>query len=159
MDNPKLKPALIGGVAFGIASALPYIEMINMACCALVIAAGVLGSYLYLKDQPPFAKAPYGDGALVGLLAGVVAAVASTIVGAIVMALGLKAAQTAQTLAALEQSGIELPPFVLGMMGAGGLSATAVGTMLVFNLILYAIFATLGGLVGVAIFHKKDAGT
>ena len=57
----------------------------------------------------------------------------------------------------LEQAGIELPDIVRDMMGGGGVNATMLGTQLVMNVILFGIFATLGGLVGVAIFHKKEA--
>ena len=45
------------------------------------------------------------------------------------------------------------------MMAPESVSAAFLGTQLVMNVILYAIFATIGALVGVAIFHKKDAST
>ena len=44
MNNPKLKAALIGGGVFGVLAALPYIEMINVVCCALFIGGGVLAA-------------------------------------------------------------------------------------------------------------------
>lgn len=159
MDNPKFKAALIGGGVFGVLAALPYINMINVVCCALYIGGGVLAAYLYLKDQPPSEKAPYGDGALVGLIAGAIGGVVATIVNALVLASGLgpDSAEAGAALEQLDQAGIELPDIVRDMMGGGGVSAAMLGTQLVMNVILYGIFATLGGLVGVAIFHKKEA--
>lgn len=159
MDNPKFKAALIGGGVFGVLAALPYINMLNVVCCALYIGGGVLAAYLYLKDQPPSEKRPYGDGALVGLIAGAIGGVVATVVNALVLASGLgpDPAEAGAALEQLEQAGIELPDMVRDMMGAGGLSAAMLGTQLVMNVILYGIFATLGGLVGVAIFHKKEA--
>ena len=158
MENPKIRAALIGGVSAGILSALPYIQMLNALCCALFIGGGVLATYLYFKNQPPSAKRPYGEGALIGLLAGVFSAIAGTIVGMAVMASGAgagDAAQAAQAMAQLEDAGIELPDWVRSM-GSGEITATAIGVSLVFNLILSGIFSTIGGLVGVAIFHQQD---
>lgn len=159
MDNPKFKAALIGGGAFGVLAALPYVNMLNLLCCALYIGGGVLAVYLYLKDRPPGEKTPYGDGTLVGLIAGAIGGVATTIVGALVLALGLgpDMGDPGAVLDQLDQAGIELPDIVRDMMGAGGVSAAMLGTQLVMNVILYGIFATLGGLVAVAIFHKKEA--
>ena len=82
MDNPKFKSALLGGGVFGVVAALPYVEMVNSLCCALYIGGGVLAVYFYFKEQGPFPKAPYGDGAVVGLLAGALGGVVATVVGA-----------------------------------------------------------------------------
>ena len=155
MDNPKLKSALIGGGVFGVLAALPYIQYVNVVCCALYLGGGMLAVYLYLKDVPKPERAPYGDGAVVGLLAGLLGAVASTLTTIVVTALGF-GQDTAASFAGLEQAGVELPEFLANMMGASGLSfAMVLGTLLI-AVIFYGIFATLGGLLGVAIFHKKD---
>ena len=58
MENPKFKSALIGGGAFGVAAALPYISMVNVACCALYIGGGVLAVYMYVKEQTAPLKGP-----------------------------------------------------------------------------------------------------
>ena len=155
MNNSKLRPALIGGVVFGVLSSLPWIEMVNVACCALYIGGGVLAVYLHLKDAPPAAKAPYGEGAVVGLLAGLFGAVAVTFTTTVLTLLGIGESPE-EALAALTEAGIELPEFVLNMMGTSGLSASMVLTNLVVALILYGLFATIGGLLGTAIFRKKD---
>ncbi len=159
MDNPKFKSALMGGGVFGIVAALPYIGMLNTICCALYIGGGVLAVYFYLKEQTSFQKAPYSDGAVVGVLAGVIGGIVTTFVGAIVMALGLAPdfSDPVEGFAQLDQMGIEIPSF-LRDMASGEVSAAILGTQLVMNVILFGIFATIGGLVGVAIFRKKDAG-
>lgn len=156
MNNGKLEAALIGGATFGTLAALPYIQNVNMACCALFVGGGMFSMYLYMKESDPSAKAPYGDGASVGVLSGLVAAVAATVVGLIVNLLGLGADQ-AEALAMMEQRGIELPDFVLEMMGARGISVASVLTGLVVYGIFATIFATIGGLVGAATFHKRGA--
>ena len=159
MDNPRFKAALIGGGAVGVLAALPYVDMLNMACCALYIGGGVLAVYLYLKDQPSAEKAPYGDGALVGLCAGAIGGAVTTIVGTLVVASGVGPGMGDLSVAfdQLEQEGIELPGIVREMFGGGGVTFTAFVVQLVLNVVMFGIFATLGGLLGVAIFKKKDA--
>ncbi len=161
MDNPKFKSALMGGGVFGVVAALPYIGMVNSLCCALYIGGGVLAVYFYFKEQGPFPKAPYGDGAVVGLLAGALGGVVATVVGAIFLALGLVpyASDAAESFAQFEQMGAEIPDWFRHMMAPEGVSVVSLGIQLVMNVILYAVFATIGALVGVAIFHKKDAST
>jgi hypothetical protein len=46
-----LKPALISGVAFGVAGAIPFVSALNCFCCALVIGSGMLASFLYSKES------------------------------------------------------------------------------------------------------------
>ena len=157
MNNQKVKPALIGGSVFGVLAVLPYVGAVNVACCALYIGGGVLAAYLYMKDSPPLAKAPYGDGAVVGVLAGVFGAIAGTVVGVILTALGLVEDQWAAAFAAINAQGIEMPEALRGLISGGAMSFAAITVSLVFSLVLYSIFATVGGLVGVAIFHKKGA--
>jgi hypothetical protein len=124
-----------------------------------LIGGGVLATYLFFKDQPPSAKRPYGDGALVGLLAGIFGAIAATVVGAALLAAGIAAgdaAQAAQGFAQLEDAGIELPDWVHAMAGAQGVTPAMIAASLVSSLIVNGIFSTIGGLVGVAIFHQRD---
>lgn len=153
MDNPKLKPALIGGGVFGVLAALPYIENVNVACCALYIGGGALAVYLYLKDAPPRAKAPYGEGATVGVLAGLLGSVASTLTAIVVTALGF-GENMADSMA--QQANVELPASLVPFLDRSKLSFEMAVGVLVPSLIGYGIFATVGGLIGVAIFHKKD---
>ncbi len=154
--NKTLNAALIGGGTFGVLSALPYIQYANTLCCALYIGGGVFAMYLYMRDQGTFAKAPYGDGALVGVLSGVFAAVAATVVGVILTLLGL-GVDPAEVLAAFEQSGYEPPELLLDFLGARGMTVGSVLTNFVLTGVLAAIFATIGGLVGAATFHKQNA--
>ena len=156
--NEKTKAALIGGVSFGIASALPHLEMINVVCCALYVAGGALASYLYLKTLPTQpASAPYKDGAVVGLLAGVFGGIASAVAATLLSMAGVGSEDAANAIATMKQQGIEPPSFVLDMMGADGASMSMFFTALAVGVILFGIFGTLGGLLGVAIFTKKDA--
>ena len=153
--NSKLKSALIGGSVFGTASALPYLEMVNALCCALIIGAGVLATYLHFKDMEPL-TGRMGQGALVGVLAGVFGALASTIVTIIVTATGIKVEQGAATAEMLQNFGVSVPAGLGSMLDeATEVSGGMIVYTLLTNLVVYAIFSTIGGLVGAGMFAKK----
>ena len=154
----EVKAALIGGVIAGIAAGLPYIGVVNNVCCALYIGGGVLATYLIMKDRPASPKAPYGKGAVVGLLAGLFAGVAAVIVP---LATGGYEDMAAQMLASFDMAasqGAVIPPEFRDLFDTGdGVSVALIAVFLVINVVAGLIAATIGGLVGIAIFHKKDA--
>ena len=77
--NDKLKPALIGGVILGILSAIPFINIPNICCCAWAIVGGIIAANIYIKASPMPVKP--GDGAILGAIAGVIGGVINLIVG------------------------------------------------------------------------------
>ena len=160
MKNTKLRAALIAGGAFGALSALPYLQVLMACCCAPAIGGGVWAVYLHMRGQS-FEQPPYGAGAGLGALTGLVGAVAAAIVGAIVQAAGW-AQGTDEILAQLEQLGAQEPQAREFAEGARGLIeslgplAAALLTLAV-TAIVYPIFSMIGGLIGVAVFNKKDA--
>lgn len=159
-SDSKLRPALIGGAALGAASAIPPISFLNCACCALVIGGGVLAVYLYLRNKPPAPQPPYGDGAILGLMAGAIGAVVATVISIpvqLVMSSFMDpGSQTAQIREAFDQT--DLPAafeeFVINM-ASPTLNATKLLMSFAVNLVVFAIFAMIGGIIGVAVFHKK----
>ena len=156
--NDKLKAALISGVIFGIASGLPYIGAVNMVCCALYIGGGVLAAYLLTRDLPTAEKAPYGDGALVGLLTGLIGGVVATLALLVTGGIADQAQQILDSVRTAAGADAEIPQGLLDLLDT---SEGASGGMVLFNLVVHvvagAIAACIGGLVGVAIFHKKAA--
>ncbi len=72
-----LQPALLGGLAIGVLSALPVINLAN-CCCAWILFGGGLAAYLMQQQRPT--PISVGDGALVGLLAGIIGACVWTLV-------------------------------------------------------------------------------
>lgn len=156
--NDKIKPALIGGGSLGVANSIPLVNLLNCACCALVIGGGVLAAHLYFKDTPPTAERPFGDGIMLGALAGVFGAIVSTIISIPMTLLGLGSMDFMNDI--LENA--DLPPEMADMLSSMGGDGLAMGVLLVglmFNLVIYAIFAGIGGAIGVAIFVKKPPAT
>ncbi len=134
--NNKLKPALLGGLIVGVLSAIPFI---NYCCCIWSIGGGVLAAYLYIKSSP--IPVTMGDGAIVGGLAGIVGGIIYLIIGLPIAILFGMTAMTEQ----LSRSGVQLPfSGTLLMIVAGIIGA-----------IILAVLATLGGIIGVAIFEKR----
>src|SRR3989440_6625695 len=76
--NDKMKPALIGGVILGILSAIPFVNIPNICCCAWAIVGGIIAANIYIKNSP--APVRPGDGAVLGAIAGAIGGVINLIV-------------------------------------------------------------------------------
>jgi hypothetical protein len=148
---PKLQPALFGGLFIGVLSALPLINIGN-CCCLWVIGGGVLATYLMQQNHPyPIAAA---DGALVGLLAGLMGGVLGTLLSIPVdMMMGPYQRQLMERIIA---SNPDFPPEARSMIENMGAGAAATAFKLVISTVVGAMFGMLGGLLGVALFKKKD---
>jgi hypothetical protein len=160
MNQPPsmLKPALIAGVAFGIAGSIPVINWINCACCALIIGAGFVAAFLYSKESRKVGAAfGPGNGATVGLISGLIYGVVSGIVGgAISAAFGMGEWQ--QVIEQLQASGADIDPATLQQISSFMESSGSVMMFLIglfFALLFGAIFGTLGGLIGGSVFKVQ----
>ncbi|HRC84358.1 MAG TPA: hypothetical protein PK413_01970 [Thermoanaerobaculia bacterium] len=162
VERGMFRAALIGGLALGAASAIPPVSCLNCACCALVIGGGVLAAYLYFKDQPASAQVPYGDGAVLGALAGLVGAVTDTVIELPVKLLANALGFGAKNAEALNKvlSNPDVPEgakrFMAMLMSPGGTIA-GVFLGLAMKLVIFGIFAMIGGLIGASMFAKKSA--
>ena len=151
---PKLQPAVYGGLCIGVLSALPFINLAN-CCCLWVIAGGALATYLMQQNHPyPIATA---DGALVGLLAGLIGGVLGTLLSIpIEMMMGPFQKQLLEGFLARSQDMPEETRRMIESMNTGAAGAAMIGIKLVFSVVIGAVFGMLGGLLGVALFKKKD---
>ncbi len=160
MSPNRVKAAAIGGGAAGVAVSIPILNLINLACCALIVGGAVLAVYLALRNEPPARKAPLGAGAAIGALSGVFAAVVGTIVSMPITLIGGDAGVEwiQEFLESNDAAAIEGPvrDLLEGLAGSGeGIALTGLLVGLVFSVILYSIFGTLGGILGAAIFNRK----
>jgi hypothetical protein len=151
------QPALIGGLVMGVLSALPVVAVGN-CCCLWVLGGGVVAAYVLQQNQP--APITPGDGALVGLLAGIFGAFVQLVLSIpISLVVGPMEREVMQRI--LEMTG-NMPPELRdalerysreGQSGALTVLARLVGFM--FWLVVGAIFSTLGGVLGAAIFRRQ----
>jgi hypothetical protein len=144
---------MLGGLFIGVLSALPIVNFAN-CCCVWVIGGGVLAAYLTQQNYPyPITAA---DGALVGLLAGACGGVIGTIIS---IPMDAMMAPYVQQVLERIASNSDMPPETRSMlenMSAGGITAFRIIARLCFGVVIGGIFAMLGGLLGVALFKKKD---
>lgn len=152
-------PALIGGAVFGIAGAIPILNFLNCLCCSLVIGSGFLAAFLYSKDcrktNTPFGG---GGGAKVGALSGIF----YTIFGSIVQwVLSLMTGAVFDLEEAIEQieNNPQIPAETADTMIRilESLEGSGMLILLPISLVIALIFATLGGLIGGAVFKVEPA--
>ena len=149
--NDKMKPALIGGVVLGILSAIPFVNLPNLCCCAWAIAGGIIAAHLYIKASP--APVRPGDGAVLGVLAGVVGAVIYLVIG-VPLAYVTGNVMMGMLSNLIASSNPDQAEAFRMQMEAGTTIAGAIVRGII-TMVLLIIFATIGGLIGVAIFEKR----
>jgi hypothetical protein len=145
---------LVGALVMGVLSSLPLISAGNVCCCLWVICGGVAAAYVLQQGQTdPITPA---DGAFVGFLSGLAGAVVYLIISLpIDIVLG-----------PMERAMVQR--WIENIGGAEGfrdyterasLISPAVRAFLGFVLMLFvgAIFSTIGGLLGAAMFKKQPA--
>ncbi len=149
-----LRSALLGGTLIGVWSVLPFF---SQCCCLWVPLGGVLTAYLLQEASE--SAITVGDGAVAGLLAGIVGAILEAVLS--VPVYFLVAPFRARLIGWVLSTGVgasgpfgSLPvseqPTVLGAV-----SQAFVG--LLAMLLVGAIFATIGGMVGAALFARRRA--
>jgi hypothetical protein len=138
-----LLASLIAGVVMGLLGGLPLISVLNCVLCMWVWLSAILAVVLYRSFEGSHPRVTTGQGALLGLVSGIIGAV-------VVWLISLLSRNAAMGYISqiLTSSGVNLPSGVL-QAGIGFFS-------LFFDLILYAIFGAIGGLIGAAIFKGPE---
>jgi hypothetical protein len=154
---PKAQPALYAGIAIGVLSALPVINLGNCVCCMWVVGGGALAVYL-MQQNHPYAVTS-ADGALVGLMAGAIGGIVSVLLSIpLMMAMGPMQQRIIERIA--DNPDIpEQTRVMIQRMGMNAAMGGALAARVLFGLIgacIDAVFGLLGGLLGVALFKKKD---
>jgi len=149
--SERLQPALWGGVFIGVLSALPLVNLGNCCCCLWVLVGGGLAAYLRQQSLPYQIAA--AEGALVGLMAGVLGAVVSTVVS-IPMQMAVGPIQQ-DLIERMMSRNPDMPPELRDALGRATSRSGAWIIGLIATLIIYPVFALLGGLIGAAMFKKN----
>ncbi|NWG13036.1 MAG: hypothetical protein HXY20_05815 [Acidobacteria bacterium] len=157
------RPALIGGVALGVLSALPVIGAFNCACCAWVIGGGMLAAHLYVKDSPT--AVTLGNGVLLGLITGLIGAFVDTVFSIpLHMAMSGVGMGVAEYLREMAEEIPNMPPEARDVLRSLAASGVGIGSVFFFiaallKFFIYGIVAMLGGVLGVALFEKRTPGS
>ncbi len=153
MTPSRIQPALIGGVAIGVLSALPVINLAN-CCCAWILFGGGLAAYLMQQGHPE--PIMIGDGAIVGLMAGMVGAVV-WLVASVPINLAMAPFQSQMAQEALRNAGEVAPEFREMIERFSGGPVIGIGLLIGFfvMLVISTMFGMLGGLFGALLFRKR----
>ena len=162
--NPSMiKATVIGGLSAAVLSAIPIVSCLNVACCSLLIGGGMLAAFIYSRDVAAAGGSfAVGNGAAVGLVTGGFYAVGTAVTSAIMrVVIDISPAEQFELIREqMEQSG-NLPPDALDMLDrvSGFLTESGGGLLFIigfgFSLLLGAVFCTVGGLIGGAVFKKN----
>jgi len=164
MNNANmLKPTLIGGVALGILSALPGLNLCNCVCCAWAIGGGILAAYLYVKDSPSLVT--MGRGAGVGLAAGAIGAVVCGLFSIPLQLISTGGGNTDMIREHVQEQLERYPnlpqetrQFMEAFFSRGDFVILAAIFGFLANIVLFSLFAMVGGAIGVALFEKRKPG-
>ncbi|HEY9401963.1 MAG TPA: hypothetical protein VIQ24_04680 [Pyrinomonadaceae bacterium] len=149
-----MKAAVTGGALAGILSAIPFVNFVNVCCCAWAILGGLLAAHLYAKNaQTPVTPA---DGATLGAIAGAITAAIYLVIG---VPLGYMMGKSISSFALdlVSRNDPAQAEALRQQMEASQTIGSAIVNGLIAAVLLF-IFSTLGGLLGAAIFGKKGAG-
>jgi hypothetical protein len=145
----KHQPALLGGLFIGVLSSLPVVNLAN-CCCLWVLAGGVLVVYLQQQSKPTPVET--GDAVIGGLIAGVIGAVIASFGVLLLTNMGGGFQQAMHD--AMAQNA-EMPPQARQMMERFA-NPRALGILIfAFNIPVFAVFGSLGALLGLLFFRKK----
>ena len=151
-----IQPALAGGMFLGFFSSLPLISAGNAICCMWVLLGGGIAVVLLTKQRP--SGITYGDGAFVGVLSGLFGAIVGTAVQIPVQIISARLFQSEQQRFEewFRQLGVEGPlKDWLLQMASGKISVATVLFTFFANLLMWSLFAMIGGIVTVAILRKR----
>jgi hypothetical protein len=153
MPSKNLQPALVGGLFIGVLSALPIVGVFNCCCCLWVVSGGMIAAYL-MQNASPLAIT-VGDGALGGLMAGLIGAIVDAILSVpIRLMTGPLQTRLWQRFA---ENARDMPDSLRSLMEQGGTNGGLLIGMIarfMFMLVIGAVVATIGGMIGAAIFSR-----
>lgn len=141
-----LLSGLIAGVLMALFSELPIISILNCCLCLWIWLGGIFAVFLYRRFDNTTGPTTLTQGVLVGLVAGLVSAVIGTAIAAIIGPISWQF--MSQALSTIQGSGTDLGPLTDVLELRTGFSLFELFT----NLVFYAFFGVVGGMLGTLIF-------
>jgi len=152
-----IQPALAGGMFLGLLSSLPFIQAGNCLCCMWVLGGGSIAVFLLSKQRASAVR--YGDGAYVGVLSGLFGSIVGTMVSIPVRILSARILGNQQQ--AIEEAMRDVPGFegpirdLILRVASPEISIATLAFTFFTSLLLYSLFAMIGGILTVAILNKR----
>lgn len=147
------KAVLVSGCITALLAGVPWLNFIMCLCCAPAWLGGLL-AVVFLKS---FSKGSVtivslGEGAKLGAVTGTISAVFTTLLSTIFKISGLAAVPFSALQKLLPED--QQTAFQLALEQSKNVTPATVGAEFVSSLLVLTIFATIGGLIGAAIFGK-----
>ncbi|MFL6216272.1 MAG: hypothetical protein ACJ74J_20480 [Blastocatellia bacterium] len=154
-DKPsKLVPALVGGVVL---AGLSIIPLINLGCCLWGIVGGAVAAYMLIR-RSPVQRVTTGDGALTGTMTGLIGSLIFLVVNIPILLLSW-ASMVGNMREQAKKQADQNAQAMLNQIASFLEENRILGALLVW--LIFALIAvglaTLGGIIGVAIFEKRKA--
>jgi len=149
-----IQPVFVGGLFIGLLSALPFVSIAN-CCCLWVTSGGAVTAYLLQGGRADALS--LGEGAVGGFQAGIVGAVIYAIVSVPIQLVTMPFQR--ELIDNALESGTDIPPLVRELLDNIGPGVELGSVMVGFGvmLVLGAVFASIGGLLGALVFRRSSS--
>jgi len=162
----RLKPIIIGTFVISAISVMPLLNFVNLFCCAGIIFGGAFGAMYYNKQlRGSNLQMTTKDGAITGLLSGILSAIIVTGIN-LLMVLYSDINPVNEILEVVNTLNKDLPQEVYDQMKhfseeieRYGYSPTLTFVSLIINIIIYPVFASIGGIIAALINISKSKST
>lgn len=164
MNTPnKITPIIYGTLVMTAIAVVPVLNLINVFCCAGIVAGGFAGVYTYWKQlQGSGIPLTSKDGGMIGILCGILSAVFVTGFG-LLISLFSNSNPILDAMKVVDEMGFNTPPEMSQYLekfsneySRYGFSPTITIFSFIFNLILYPLFGSAGAIIGVSILNKRN---
>jgi len=162
----KFSPVLFASVIMCIISVVPFLNFINLACCAGIMLGGASGAIYYntqLKHTGQ--KITMKDGVSIGILSGLLSAII-VVIFTTLLSMFVNQNPIPEIYKIFEQYGWNIQPDAERFLqkisdeyNHTGFSLTITLITLVIDLISYPLFGALGGMLTVTILGKMKTDT
>jgi hypothetical protein len=148
-----VQPALAAGMALGLLSTLP---IINLGCCIWVLGGGALSTYLLMQQRG--GPISYGDGAFGGVLSGLFGAVVGTLVQIPLRTIAASMFDSRQAMEEFIQRFPDIDESMRELMlqaASPEISLTTLMFTFISSAVMFSLFAMIGGILAVAVMKKN----
>ena len=162
MTPNKITPIIAGTAVMTLTGIIPIINIVNLLCCAGIIAGGYAGVYTYWKQMSNAGLVITSkDGGMIGILCGILSAIFVTGFG-LLISLFSEVNPMEEVLKSFDELGFALPPEMSqytekfsNEFSEYGFSPTITLVTFITNMIIYPLFGSIGAIIGVTVLNKK----
>ena len=167
MKQPsKFTPVIISSVFMVVISLFPFLNFINLLCCAGIVIGGAAGTFFYANALRAAGQLiQFKDGAMIGLLSGFISAVIVVFLSTI-MAMLVNQNPVPELYRMLDSGGFQIPEQMEKILQSvsdeyakNGYSLTLTLVSLAMYGLTYPLFGAIGGLLTVSFYNKRKPDT